>query len=285
MSKRPFVPSSARFHVAPKCPCGKSNRDGKFNPFRGYRDKGFCHSCGVTFYPDDATPDQSHQPGDGLNGQKVIFRQDPMVYVKPSIVKATLKNYEQNNLYVWFKTKIGGDETAKVFQRFNVGTARKGGTIFWLYDQAGRIFNGQRIIYKHDGHRDKSQHPFYVYKSTEGFGVNCFFGEHQINEYPQSAIVNIVESPKTVLLAYWKYPDKLWISACGSRGCTVDKAAILRNRRVRVWPDMHKSGREAAENAAKNLGIIKAEASVVQIETHRNDGGDLGDLIVEEFLK
>jgi len=29
---------------AKTCPCGRNNRDGKFSPFKGYEDKGYCHS-------------------------------------------------------------------------------------------------------------------------------------------------------------------------------------------------------------------------------------------------
>lgn len=31
------------------CPCGKSNKDGKFVPFKDFEDRGYCHSCGL-FY-------------------------------------------------------------------------------------------------------------------------------------------------------------------------------------------------------------------------------------------
>lgn len=34
-----------------QCPCGKSNKDGKFIAYIGYDDKGFCHACGETFLP------------------------------------------------------------------------------------------------------------------------------------------------------------------------------------------------------------------------------------------
>jgi hypothetical protein len=40
-----------RFRVK-NCPCGKSNKDGKFVPYIGYENKGYCHSCGETFLPD-----------------------------------------------------------------------------------------------------------------------------------------------------------------------------------------------------------------------------------------
>ena len=34
------------------CPCGKSNKDGKFATFKGFDNKGYCHSCDETFFPD-----------------------------------------------------------------------------------------------------------------------------------------------------------------------------------------------------------------------------------------
>ena len=40
-----------RFKVK-QCPCGKSNRDGKFVPFKDFEDKGYCHSCGLWFSAD-----------------------------------------------------------------------------------------------------------------------------------------------------------------------------------------------------------------------------------------
>lgn len=38
-----------RRYQVKQCPCGKSNKDGKFVPFRGLEDRGYCHSCGL-FY-------------------------------------------------------------------------------------------------------------------------------------------------------------------------------------------------------------------------------------------
>jgi len=39
-----------RFRVK-HCPCGKSNKDGKFVPYIGFETHGYCHSCGKTFMP------------------------------------------------------------------------------------------------------------------------------------------------------------------------------------------------------------------------------------------
>ncbi|PVY43264.1 DUF6371 domain-containing protein [Pontibacter virosus] len=43
------------------CPCGKSNKDGKFAPYVGFEDRGHCHSCGVTFQAAHMCP-ECHQP-------------------------------------------------------------------------------------------------------------------------------------------------------------------------------------------------------------------------------
>ena len=46
-----------RFRVK-HCPCGKSNKDGKFRPYVGHEAKGYCHSCGQTFLPELPKLDQ-----------------------------------------------------------------------------------------------------------------------------------------------------------------------------------------------------------------------------------
>jgi len=40
-----------RYAVAKECPCGKSNKDGKFATFKGEEKYGKCHSCGDVFFP------------------------------------------------------------------------------------------------------------------------------------------------------------------------------------------------------------------------------------------
>jgi hypothetical protein len=44
--------SKERFKIE-TCPCGKSNKDGKFVPFEGHTKFGFCHSCSETILPND----------------------------------------------------------------------------------------------------------------------------------------------------------------------------------------------------------------------------------------
>jgi len=43
---------SNRHRLNPTCPCGKSNRDGKFSPQKGFAgmNVGHCHSCGKEIF-------------------------------------------------------------------------------------------------------------------------------------------------------------------------------------------------------------------------------------------
>lgn len=45
----PDVKLNRKRKEAKQCPCGKSNKDGKFVPFEDFTNRGYCHSCGLTF--------------------------------------------------------------------------------------------------------------------------------------------------------------------------------------------------------------------------------------------
>ena len=50
MNEQSYILDKKRFRVK-HCPCGKDNKDGKFVPYVGYENKGYCHSCGEIFLP------------------------------------------------------------------------------------------------------------------------------------------------------------------------------------------------------------------------------------------
>ena len=50
--KQTLPPFEKRRQVVKHCPCGKSNKDGKFVPYIEYENKGYCHGCGETFLPE-----------------------------------------------------------------------------------------------------------------------------------------------------------------------------------------------------------------------------------------
>jgi hypothetical protein len=99
------------------CPCGKNNKDGKFVPYVGYENKGYCHSCGEIFLPELAKDEQWNKPqptaykpkpqqkpdliiSHNLQGQPIDFNE--LFFTEISVYDSTkegiLKHYNLNDL-------------------------------------------------------------------------------------------------------------------------------------------------------------------------------------------
>src|SRR4051812_24586009 len=94
MDKREFLFDNRRTRVK-MCPCGRSNRDGKFAPFKGYDDKGFCHSCGEIFFPDEKKEDDSWKFPKNIPQPAKIIKYSPGITNETR--DSSLKYYDQNN--------------------------------------------------------------------------------------------------------------------------------------------------------------------------------------------
>ena len=142
---------SGRFRVAPCCPCGKSNKDGKFSPImldgQPAPAYGHCHSCGENFFPNS-------QPADRQPALVVMPKKDLRV-IDPILVRRTLQRYHQNNFACWLEHRYP-TIAAYLLHYFSIGTTKAGGTIFWYQDSKGRFRKPKRIYYKPDGHRVKA---------------------------------------------------------------------------------------------------------------------------------
>src|SRR5687768_4134223 len=97
-----FIESN-RFKVAPSCPCGKSNKDGKFSPIilegQAEPNYGHCHSCGKSFFPYKLVKEGEAAPVYNPLPKKEIK------YVDAALVRRTLKSYSINNFAVWLQEK------------------------------------------------------------------------------------------------------------------------------------------------------------------------------------
>ena len=135
-----------RYSVAPECPCGKSNLDGKFVPFvegsKVLANSGYCHSCGKTFYPDKMY-DFNFNHNKNVEKKSIGF----------DVVSQTLCNYQKNNFALWLQS-INID-ISKVLKSFTFGTDKNGSTIFWYVDYYGMVRTAKAICYNTDGHRKK----------------------------------------------------------------------------------------------------------------------------------
>lgn len=177
----------------------------------------------------------------------------------------------------------------EVLRNFHVGFHTSGEIVFWIADNNGRVCNGQVVSY--DGlSRSKTRPVRYMYRTSDGYPVNAFFGSEQLQNgflswtqkpFTPLTLVVIVESPKSALLGSLLHPSAIWLASCGASGVTAAKALALRGREVRVLFDNDAAGHEGAVSAKNVLIEAGAFAQIVTPNDFfggdRPEGWDIGD--------
>lgn len=206
-----------------------------------------------------------------------------------------------NVLLAWMQSlpwdNVQRARVAKVWNDYAVGTARQGHSIFWQIDDVGEVHTAKMMLYRRDGHRDKDTrgnfHWVHTLMAAAG-KINlerselqqCLFGLHLLRLHP-SAVVNIVESEKTALLAaiyFGNSEQHIWM-ACGGLMHISDRLlspVIKAGRWINLIPD-----RDGVEEWKKRARLIKYDRLRVVDHYVRDvwkeeDGqkADLGDIIV-----
>jgi hypothetical protein len=274
-----------RFQVAPTCPCGKSNKDGKFSPIlldgKAAPGLGYCHSCGQNFFPNGLHP---------AGKAREMFTPEPkpaLKYVAEALVRQTLKSYHKNNFALWLEHRYP-TIAPYLLDYFSIGTTRAGGTIFWYQDRNGHFRKPKRIYYKPDGHRvkasedaAKSKPSPIIFTNREGYEY-CLYGEFQLACYPATAKAVMVESEKSAIIGHAHYPDFIWLATGGAASLKKERAAVLQGRKVMIIPDMHQTGREGALRMQAILKAAGCRTRILEIDKHRDDGDDIADILVRK---
>jgi hypothetical protein len=86
--------------------------------------------------------------------------------------------------------------------------------VFWYVDQDGRILFDKRILYKEDGHRDKSFFPGRQFRVGDGYSGRCYFGACVPDDGRKAFVC---ESEKSALLASLYYGGRRFL-ATGGKG-------------------------------------------------------------------
>lgn len=261
-----------RYLSAKTCPCGRSNRDGKFNPYEGHQDKGYCHSCGETFSP-DGDEKTRYKPAEPIR-QK---------FISLDILKRTIGGYDKNNLYLWIKNIVGDAGANSIVSRFFVGTSKESATVFWTIDNNLKICQPKVVYYNVNGHRDKSKFISTPKGYTRDSGYRpCLFGLHQLNsKYGPAKPVVLVESEKTACLGYYTFPQFTWLACGGASGLSEAKTKALRGHNVIIIPDADEAGRKGADKTHLRLSQMGIVNTVVDLWPERIDGYDLADYIAD----
>ncbi len=282
-----------------ECPCGRSNIDGKFCPYKGYMDKGYCHSCGETFLPNIQATDkdevwrQSNQWRRPIATPSVI---EP-TFIEETTVKQTLKQHDENNFTQFLKATFHNDTAVlnDVINRFSIGTAKGNKTIFWQQDTKGNFRTGQIMLYNPmTGKRNKEIVPNWVHtvlKLPNFHLAQCFFGESQLLN--DSKIVAIVEAAKTAAIMTPIEPRYTWIATGGATQLKTAKCEILKGKNIVLYPDLGKFEEWTAKaNELKNvLGLAIRVSDMlenyvstlpeIEKDEHIKSGFDIADYAIK----
>lgn len=209
----------------------------------------------------------------------------PPDLIHPYELLPTIENPKENPLFTYLAERFGDDIISDLFKLYNVGTIRDW-VIFWLVDKDTFVRSGKYIKYQSNGHRHKDTPATWHHKKTKEYKpvypdfnlVQCFFGEHLINENLRKHIA-IVESEKTAIVASLFMPKYTWI-ACGSKnGLNEAKCAVLANRSVTLFPDLG-AFQEWAEIGRKLHYSINDNLERIATDEERAKGLDLADYLL-----
>lgn len=255
----------SRYKIAPKCPCGKSNRGGKFVPFEGFTDKGYCHSCKKTFLPDGYAPYLTH------------YKKDMRVskHIPEDIIQSTMKNFSNTNFFKYLSSLFGVENTLEAFRKYYIGTTPSMDTIYWYKDCNGFGRKGKVFKYDAEGHR---QYTYYLndYTNDKDF-YGCIYGEHLLQGAGKDIL--LVEAEKTAIMASIWYPDLTILATGGANSLSDEKAEVLQGHLVTLLPDADNTGRAAFKKLKQSLiknGIVARSSDLFPESI---DGYDLGDYI------
>ena len=224
----------------------------------------------------------------------------PPLLIPRSYVKRTMEIGGDNTLFVYWLKHLSwdDDQQARLQQtlwQYCVGGWRDGRVVFWQIDHNGIPRAAKLMKYLPDGHRDKTQHPGWIY-NQDGIRqllepdkheiLKPLFGSHMLSRYPK-AVVNIVESEKTAIIManYYGDPDtQLWLACGGLKHLQLDSLQPLidQGRTVWLWPD--KDGRDDWQEVADKLGYDKCRVYTHFFDTcwteADGDKADVADIAI-----
>ena len=266
------------------CPCGKDNKDGKFVPYVGYENKGYCHSCGETFLPELRKAEQWNNPQPTRYAKPKVQPQKQIDFIPDSLFVKQLNNgkclYSENHFIQWLGNSQRGELAFddKIINQliesyFIVNSNKyKGWVLFPYIDINGKIrdikamdYNsttGKRISTKN---WDNQNRCFFIGKeilnNTEANTDRSFYGEHLLKG--NNKLVRIFESEATATYSAPFYPDSVCIATGGNNGCKwteKSKCSVLQGRTVILYPDI-----DAHDNWEQKAEVLRGYGIKVQV--------------------
>jgi len=274
---------------AEACPCGKNNKDGKFTPYIGFVNYGYCHSCAKTFLP----PIEKNELNNTfVKPQPRIIK--PPSFISTEIFKSSLKQYNENNFVKFLNEKFGSETTSKLVGKYFLGTSKHwiGANVFWQIDLTGKIRTGKIMLYNATtGKRVKEptnliQWAHKVFKQEDFELKQCFYGEHLLKDNTKH--VAIVESEKTAIIASVYLPQFIWLAVGSKTNLTNERMKVLTGRKVVLFPDLNcfDLWQSKAIEFSKITSISVSDLLERKATTEERKAGlDLADYLLKEKIE
>ena len=303
-----------RFRIK-ECPCGKSNKDGKFVPYIGYDNKGYCHSCGDTFLPDlkpieknsfykpvqqRTRPEQkpiSMIPFEVMKQSldSVIHARQMVRYSEIQAERISENKCKKNHFVSYLDSLFGPDITDALREKYLIGTSNhwSGANTFWQMDIHGNVRTGKIFVYSPiTGKRIKEPTDMFYWEHKalnrpEFNFKQCFFGEHLLKGNVKP--VAIVESEKSAVIASVYFPEYIWLGASGKFGLNAEKCNVLKGRKVLLFPDLSKpddkdNAFELWTNKAKEYSYITNFVVSDLLEVNASEEERMQALDIADYL-
>jgi hypothetical protein len=250
-------------------------------------------------------------------GSNTVNHHHDFDIIPNAVFEGSLRRYYSNTFCMFIARMFGAEAAIALIEKYRVGTAKHwpGATIFWQIDINNKVRTGKIMLYnKADCHRVKQPfnhiawvHRLLSQKSLAGSQKSaatekdlrlqnldynlkqCFFGEHLLANEPFK-IVAITESEKTAIIASYYYPNYIWLAAGSLEGLSLEKCKTLKNRTVRLYPDVN--GYAKWHSKARLLNVHYPAASFTVDDTllrtskpaDREKGIDIADKWIDALL-
>ena len=213
-----------------------------------------------------------------------IFIVEKPNYTPPEILRATLCNYDQNNFIQFLANRFGKYAVQQILDKYAIGTAPNGGTIFWQIDKHGRIRGGKVMYYNRQTCKRNGIITWkHALDKEATYNLKpCFFGEHLVRDSTQT--ICIVESEKTAIIASLYFQNMIWIASSGLNGLSAEKSKALRGKEVVLYPDLGAGFLEWKQKAGAFGFAISDYLESIATDDERSAGLDIADYLLEYDL-
>ncbi len=225
-------------------------------------------------------PKPVHRPVPNRDALKTSF-------IPKEIVQKSLTQHDDNNFIKYLDSVFDFYTIDLLIGLYSIGTsARYGGgtTVFWQIDINDNVRTGKLIKYDSSGHRIHGKNNWaHSVLNLDNFNLKqCLFGEHLLKHAPD-AVVCLVESEKTAVIAQGILSDFLWLATGGAENLNKEKIEVLKGRKVVLYPDASKDGRiyDKWKKKADEFGFYISD--ILEKETtpeQKANGVDIADFLV-----